>query len=198
MFDEVAFGSEFFEGLLKLDAEIVEQVRRGRCRHCGGPLHHGDYPRKPREGRCVTPGAGPTRRFSLCCGREGCRRRATPPSLTFIGRRVYLEAVVIVASSVGLAVHRAKEVVRATGVPARTVRRWRVWWAGTFAASAVFAQMCARFVGLNVATLPTSFLERMTGTATEKVSLTAEWLAPLTTRSVADGSSFLRATTSGG
>jgi hypothetical protein len=38
------------------------------------------------------------RRFSLCCGREGCRRRATPPSVRFLGRRVYVGAVVIVAS----------------------------------------------------------------------------------------------------
>ena len=42
------------------------------------------------------------RRFSLCCGREGCRHRATPPSVRFLGRRVYVGAVVIVASAIAL------------------------------------------------------------------------------------------------
>ena len=37
-----------------------------------------------------------SRRFSLCCGRDGCRHRATPPSVRFLGGRVYVGAVVIV------------------------------------------------------------------------------------------------------
>jgi hypothetical protein len=33
------------------------------------------------------------RRLSLCCSQ--CRRRTTPPSVRFLGRRVYLAAVVV-------------------------------------------------------------------------------------------------------
>jgi hypothetical protein len=38
-------------------------------------------------------------RLSLCCGRQGCRRRVLPPSLLFWGRRVYFAAVVLVATA---------------------------------------------------------------------------------------------------
>src|SRR5271157_4368665 len=63
-----------------------------------GPLHRSDYDRKPRGALIAPAGEAFVRRFSLCCGREGCRKRATPPSLRFLGRRVYLGAVVLVAS----------------------------------------------------------------------------------------------------
>ena len=51
-----------------------------------------------REHREVGPGDLPDEyryRFSFCCDRDGCRKRVTPPSVRFLGRRVYLGAVVI-------------------------------------------------------------------------------------------------------
>lgn len=50
MFDQIELGSEFFEGLMAIDARIAQQVQSGACRFCGGRLHRGDYPRKPRGG----------------------------------------------------------------------------------------------------------------------------------------------------
>ncbi|HRZ54915.1 MAG TPA: hypothetical protein P5525_05600 [Candidatus Paceibacterota bacterium] len=38
-------------------------------------------------------------RFSLCCGKEGCRRRNTPPSVRFLGRWVYAGLVVILVAA---------------------------------------------------------------------------------------------------
>lgn len=194
MFDEVVLGSEFFERLLKLDAEIAEEVRRGRCPVCGGPLHRGDYVRKPRPARGMAISDAHARRFSLCCGREGCRRRATPPSLRFLGRRVYVEAAVVAACVIARAMARARAIWAATGVPARTVRRWRSWWSGPFTSTAVFAQLSARFVVLDPATLPSALLKHGTVSVPEGLALIATWLAPITTISVRDGSRFLRAT----
>jgi hypothetical protein len=37
--------------------------------------------------------------LSLCCSRDGCRRRMTPPSVRFLGRRVYLGAVLVLVSA---------------------------------------------------------------------------------------------------
>ena len=34
-------------------------------------------------------------RFSFCCSRDGCRKRKTPPSLRFLGRKVYVAAMVV-------------------------------------------------------------------------------------------------------
>ena len=39
---------EFFARLEKLDEMIAATVAAGRCRHCAGPLHQGNYHRKPR------------------------------------------------------------------------------------------------------------------------------------------------------
>jgi len=81
--------------LLLFDRDLAEGYRLEGC-PCGGSLHRAAYVRKPRgvpwglpEGFCI--------RESFCCSREGCRRRLTPPSLRFLGRRVYLGAVVVVA-----------------------------------------------------------------------------------------------------
>jgi hypothetical protein len=39
------------------------------------------------------------RRFSLCCAQDGCRTRDTPSSLRFLGRKVFLGAMVVLISA---------------------------------------------------------------------------------------------------
>ena len=133
------------------------------------------------------------RRFSLCCGREGCRRRSTPPSVRFLGRRVYVGVVVIVASIVALAHHLASVCRRTTGVPARTMRRWLRWWRGPFVASPVFVEVSGRLVpAVERQLLPTSLLSSLPGEPVARVQKLLAWLAPLTTTSTVDGSRFVR------
>ena len=62
---------------------------------CGGVLHSARYPRKPRGG---PPELRQTdnSRLSFCCAQ--CRRRHTPRSVRYLGRRVYLATVVVFAS----------------------------------------------------------------------------------------------------
>jgi hypothetical protein len=192
MFEEIELGSEFFEGLTAIDAEITAAVAAAGCRFCGGPLHRGDYPRKPRGGLVAVAAEAFRRRFSLCCGRDGCRRRATPPSVRFLGRRVYVGAVVIVASVVALALSAASAARRATGVPAKTTRRWLRWWRGPFMATPVFVDIAAHIVGVDGRRLPASALEAMPPIVATRVRTLLAWLAPLTTASLPDGSRFVR------
>jgi hypothetical protein len=49
--------------------------------------------------RLVPPFLMTNHRFSFCCDRDGCRNRATPPSVRFLGRKVYLGAVVMLISA---------------------------------------------------------------------------------------------------
>ena len=51
MFHRSSLSGEFFEGLVAIDEAIVEAAAAEPCSGCGGPLHRGDYPRKPRGGR---------------------------------------------------------------------------------------------------------------------------------------------------
>lgn len=182
MFDPFEMGSEFFEGLMAVDEAIVEKAAAEPCRDCGGPLYRGDYPRKPRGGRLAGAAEAFTRRFSLCCGRDGCRHRATPPSVRFLGRRVYVGAVVIVATAVALTAIAVRAAVQATGVPAVTTRRWSRWWRGPFTKSGPFTELSARMVpGPDPRRLPLSWLERLSGDPSASVAKLLTWLAPLTT-----------------
>jgi hypothetical protein len=166
--------------LEQADAEIARQVAARGCPRCGGRLHRGDYDRKPRGALVAPEGEERVRRFSLCCGCEGCRRRTTPPSLRFLGRRVYLSVVVIVASLAAQALATAGELRRATGVAARTARRWLAWWQGPFIRTEVFVAVQARLVGVEVSALPASIVERLGVERVEQVRTMLELLKPLT------------------
>jgi hypothetical protein len=81
--------------LLACDRDLANQVRRRRCLLCRSPLHSANYPRNPRGRLCRLPPEHDWR-LSLCCARHGCRKRKTPPSLRFLGRKVYLAVTFIV------------------------------------------------------------------------------------------------------
>jgi len=110
-----------FKQLDDEDARIAAQVKAVGCPECGGRLDCADYPRKPRGGEIAEAGERIDRRRSLCCAREGCRRRRTPPSLVFLGRRVYVAVTIV------LAVWRTTST--SSSPPRRTVGRWRGWFA---------------------------------------------------------------------
>lgn len=195
MVQQLTLDREFFAFLEQEDGRIAEQVAAAGCPECGGPLHRSDYERKPRGALLAPEGESSIERFSLCCGREGCRKRATPPSLRFLGRRVYLEAVVVMASVVAQAVGTVKTAEapkRATGVPARTRRRWLAWWQGAFVSTEVFVALRAHLIGVEIERLPSSILERLAGPIVEQLRTMATLMAPLTTSTVADGARYLR------
>lgn len=198
---------EFFASLEKLDMMIAAKVAAGRCQHCGGPLHQGNYQRKPRGGSIALTGWAFTRRHSLCCGRRGCRKRALPPSLRFLGRRVYLEVVVVLASVLFQVLATARAAEAASGIPLRTLRRWRSWWSEVFPRLRTWKELCARFVPPppDEVQLPGSLLARLGGNGhqlddtgdrfsdAETLLLSARYLAPVTSDSVAEGSRFVTA-----
>jgi hypothetical protein len=193
MFDQFELGSEFFEKLREVDEGIVERAAEEKCRYCGGPLHRGDYPRKPRGGVVGAAGEAFTRRYSLCCGREGCRRRATPVSVRFLGRRVYLGVTVIVTSTVALVLAAARALRLATGVAPRTARRWARWWRGPFTETSVFLELVGRLsTHVSRDRLPTSILEVLAEQDARRLAKLLGWLAPLTTSTSPMESRFLR------
>jgi len=143
--------AKFFEGLLESDARELVRAQQSGCPRCGERLDRADFPRKPR-GIPLAWEAGFSRRFSLCCSREGCRKRLTPPSVRFLGRRVYAAVVVLAASLSALV---------ASAVPGRTLRRWSAWWGGAFTESAFFRTARARLMPpVDVTRLPRSLVER--------------------------------------
>ena len=97
MYHDLPRDASFWSFLFSVDQDLAETARKKAC-PCGGRLHCANYPRKPRgapdqlpEPQCL--------RLSFCCDRDGCRKRVTPPSVRFLGRKVYLGAVVILVSA---------------------------------------------------------------------------------------------------
>jgi len=111
--------SNFFDRLDAEDGRVAAGVKAIGCPDCGGRLDRADYPRKPRGGEFGAAGEGFDRRRSLCCARDGCRHRRTPPSLVFLGRRVYVAITVVIAAWRSSA---------RRSPPRRTVGRWRAWF----------------------------------------------------------------------
>jgi hypothetical protein len=122
----------FWALLFSVDWDLAAVARQAGC-PCGGRWHRADYLRKPRGGP-----QGLSRehcyRLSFCCGREGCRKRLTPPSVRFLGRKVYLHAVVILVAAMrqGATPRRVRELAELFGVDRRTIERWQVFWREQF------------------------------------------------------------------
>lgn len=197
MLHSFAFGDKILRWLIEIDEETCRRVAAARCPHCEGPLHRGDYPRKPRGGLVAAAAEALTKRLSLCCGWRGCRRRATPPSVRFLGRRVYAGVAVVLASIAWRASTGASEARRVTGIPTRTVGRWITWWETKFPQSRLHQEERGRFVPpLVIGQLPASLVERFEVAAGEVGAALVGalvFLSPLTTQSVACGSRLVRA-----
>ena len=142
-----------YQLLEKVDADLTEKARQEGCLLCGGTLHRSDYDRKPRGGPQWDT------RFSFCCAKEGCRRRHTPPSVRFMGRRVYAGLIVVLLSAMmhGLKPPRVERLREDLGIDVRTLKRWRQWWLGLFVASSFWRDARSRFMpSLCQKTLPLS------------------------------------------
>jgi hypothetical protein len=173
----------FHELLLRFDQDLAAAVRAGGCASCQAVLHSARYARKPRG---VPEGLGQQycQCLSLCCARDGCRQRATPPSLRFLGRKVYLGALVVLISAMrcGPTPTRIAQLQALVGVSHRTVLRWRQWWCEVFTQSAFWRAAAADFMPpVDSATLPASLLERFCGNAQEQLIALLRFLSPITT-----------------
>ena len=174
---------KFFLFLLAIDRDLLETTRQGKCTFCGAALHRSDYPRSPRGGPDV-PGVGWNRRYSLCCCREGCRKRMTPPSVRFLGRKVYLGAVVVLVSAMmhGATPSRVKELREVLEVSPRTLERWRAWWREAFAKSPFWKAVRGRFdKPVDETLLPRSLLDRFRGILRTRIVSVLKFLLPITT-----------------
>ena len=97
MYHDLPRTARFWSFLLAVDQDLADETRKKAC-PCGGRLHSANYLRKPRG----TPGQLSEQeclRLSFCCDRDGCRKRVTPPSVRFLGRKVYFGAIVILISA---------------------------------------------------------------------------------------------------
>ena len=152
----------------------------------GGTLHVACYPRKPRGIGCGL-GEFCGSRLSFCCASDGCRRRCTPPSVRFLGRKVYLGTMVVLMMAMehGLSEKRRKQLIEQLDVYPQTLARWRRWWREIFPASRSWQADRGHFIPpVDISQLPGALLGRLSGEDLQhRVCLLLRLLAPLTTTS---------------
>jgi hypothetical protein len=175
---------KLYEALGRIDVDLAARARSAGC-DCGGVLHSANYPRKPRGGPGDL-GEQYEYRLSLCCATEGCRKRVTPRSVRFLGRKVYLAAVVVLASAMrqGPTPTRVAKLRNLLGVGERTLRRWRKWWQQMFCEGSFWRTARARFMPpVAAATLPLGLWERFAGEAPDRLRDLLRFVSPITTTS---------------
>lgn len=135
-----------FELLYRIDCDLSRAAQEQGCPACGGRLHQAFYKRKPRGSPVEVPEEYSVR-MSLCCGEEGCRRRALPASVLFLGRRVYWGAVVWLVTTLRqqrTAGASARQLKRLLGVSHRTLSRWMRWFREVFSATTAWRRCRGR------------------------------------------------------
>lgn len=172
----------FYATKLRFDRSLLAETRSKGCAKCGDVLHAADFTRKPRGGP-GDPAEDADTRFSLCCANRECRTRHTPPSLRFLGRRVYLGAVVVLVSAMrhGATPARMRKLREHLGVSRRTVERWRTWWREAFAESPFWRAAAGTIMSpVEPSLLPSSLLERFAGNAEARLVALLRFLGPIT------------------
>jgi hypothetical protein len=183
MYHDLPRAARFWSVLLAIDQDLAEMTRMKAC-SCGGRLHCANYLRKPRgtpaqlpESQCL--------RLSFCCDREGCRKRVTPPSVRFLGPKVYLGAIIIVISALrqGPTPRRVRELSERFNVDRRTIARWQVFWREQFPQTPFWKIARARLVPLvEIIALPYSLVHAFLGRhrPCRGWTLLLRFLAPIT------------------
>lgn len=184
MYHDLPRHASFWAFLFSIDRDLAEQARLKKCL-CGGCLHRANYPRKPRGGGEDLPQEY-NFRLSFCCDREGCRKRVTPPSVRFLGRKVYLGTIVILVAAMrqGPSPRRVRELSRLFGADRHTIVRWRVFWSEHFPQTPFWKVARGRLIpAAEVVPLPLMLFEAFhrTSDPCQDWRRLLEFLAPITT-----------------
>lgn len=185
MCQSLPLNASFWFTLFQLDRHIAEQARNMGCSHCHGKLHVANYPRKPRGVHRDVLGPEYTRRLSFCCSL--CHKRTTPPSVRFLGRKVYLGSIITLLSAGAHALSPAQRdaLLDELDVPAQTLHHWRRWWIRYVPASPTWRSLSGWFSPpIQPHGLPGELLIRLQGsTLALQLKQLLTLICPLTTGS---------------
>jgi len=148
MLAELIHKPKIYQLLHQIDKDLAGEHKKAGCSYCGGPLYTANYVRKPRGGPENLPDELRVRQ-SLCCGKEGCRRRSLPPSVLF-GRQFYWNIAVLIVTTLRqnqLNGDGAGKLMKMLGVGPRTIKRWMIYFREVFPPSREWLTLRGRLSG---------------------------------------------------
>lgn len=157
----------FYRFLCVVDADLAATVQTAGCPRCGATLHSARYPRCI-QGVAMQPESTHDYRASFCCARDGCRRRVTPLSVRFLGRKRFLSAVVLLVSAAryGARAKLVQALQRAYGISRSTLARWQRWWRETVPQTAFWVVAKTRVTpSIDPSRVPVELVRRFEATA---------------------------------
>lgn len=175
--------ASFHALLLQIDIDLGLHTQEDGCPYCQGVLDKADYPRSP-FGLIAKQRDYYQSRISFCC--RDCRRRVTPESVRFFGRRFYVAPVFMLLCLLqsGINERRLNQVKRHFGihVSESTWKRWRRWWREKFLQTK-FWEMKRHLVITQLpelASYPRALCQCFQGSFIDKFSQLLRFLSPLT------------------
>ena len=175
--------ASFHLALVEVDQLFAKEAQERGC-ECGGKLDIADYPRSP-FGLPFILRAFYQNRFSFCCNL--CRKRSTPESVRFFGRRRFPGALFLLVCLLkcGISERRLRQIKQHFGITLSesTWKRWRAWWRDTFEKTPFWRQSAGLLPPLDLkvkgsGVLPSILLSSFRGTFVEKLHKLLVFLAP--------------------
>ena len=122
--------ARFLAFAASLDKEFASDLKQKDCPFCKGPLNSAYYQRKSRFPVDVPLPEGWNTFYSLCCSKEGCRRRSRPFSIRYAGRSPHSAGVLLLCNLLrtGGAQRAVLALCKEFLVSERTVQRWMRFW----------------------------------------------------------------------
>lgn len=171
--------------LLRIDMDWAQKCQKKGCPICRGTLHCGNYERKPR-GVPETCKSIYKLRLSFCCASEECRKRLTPSSVRFLGRKIFVSAAVLLMTCMlhGVNSKRAARLRAILEVDRKTIQSWRKMWTEELPQGPFWIELRGLLRDpLDPKGMPQNLLEVLRGTLEEKAVFLLKLLAGLGARS---------------
>jgi len=171
---------EFHQQLFNIDQATANIAQESGCQYCDGRLHKANY---PRIGFGVSAKQAPlySSRFSFCCA--SCRRRHTPPSVRFFGRRRYIAMIFILLSALRFSPSESRCVRLANRfglcISLVTWKRWLAWWRFDFPLADLWVDLKAHFKLSPQSTARTLLKQLSSHTLSAKLQQALVLLSPL-------------------
>ena len=140
MLTELPNLNNLFRLLFNINSDIATEKKKELCPLCGAPLHQANYPRNPAGGPQDLPDDYKIR-FSLCCSRDGCRKRVTPTSVRFMGRKEHWSCVILIVITLKqnrTSGYTAEKLMRMFNISHSTLYRWAKYFRDFFPNSSLW------------------------------------------------------------